>query len=78
MIEDNLKNVIDLNKVKMGQFPILLRIYGKRYVRAISVEPTWKNLHVDGVFVLDKGTHIYQWHVFFLFLGLVFRGLSTC
>lgn len=61
-IEDALKNVIDLNKVKQGAQPILIRIHGKRIVRACCVEPSVNSLYDDNVFLLDLGGVIYQWN----------------
>jgi len=61
-IEDALKNVVDTNKVKTGAQPVLIRIQGKRLVRASCVEPTTNSFYEDNVFLLDLGGIVYQWN----------------
>lgn len=55
-------NFVDPTEVKKGNQPVLMQVKGRRRIRVEMVACSYTSLDPSTVFVLDVGTHIYQWN----------------
>jgi len=60
--EAKMKGVLDLNEVKRGGQPVLVKIMGRLKTRGKVIEPNTKEFQRAACFVLDTGTIIYEWY----------------